>query len=317
MQGDQEDQFENRHVLGAAADYILPLPLGSIDNNLAIGALTRYDWLDVGRLPSESSVPLPPQDAPPSFSDSDRFICSPVRPTCRRPRAGHRSFRSVLGVRADYQHGTDIDYLAALHETAGYTNGGTASQSLLQPKGSLIYTANPGLEFYLSAGEGFHSADLRGVNQDKSVDLGLPNTPLLANQWGEEMGVRAQPRRDFTFTFAIYNLWQQSETILDPDVGQDSAGPPSKRYGFELNVTYQILRWLELYGSYSGNHTRFTRPFDDGTGHLGTYITDAPVATGSLALYLTESRTLERRTGIPLSRQLSAVVGAMRRIPPR
>ncbi|HUO93461.1 MAG TPA: hypothetical protein VMU22_11090, partial [Rhizomicrobium sp.] len=44
--------------------------------------------------------------------------------------------------------------------------------------------------------------------------------------------------------------------------------------------------WLEFYGSYSANHTRFTEPFDDGTGHLGKYITDAPVATGSLALYL-------------------------------
>ena len=52
-------------------------------------------------------------------------------------------------------------------------------------------------------------------------------------------------------------------------------------------MTYQINRWLEFYGSYSGDHTRFTHPFDDGTGHLGDYITDAPVATGSLALYLT------------------------------
>jgi outer membrane receptor protein involved in Fe transport len=30
-----------------------------------------------------------------------------------------------------------------------------------------------------------------------------------------------------------------------------------------------------------------THPLDDGTGHLGDFISDAPVATGSLALYLT------------------------------
>jgi outer membrane receptor protein involved in Fe transport len=54
-----------------------------------------------------------------------------------------------------------------------------------------------------------------------------------------------------------------------------------------MNLTYRINRVLEFYGSYSGNHTRFTRPFDDGTGHLGEYITDAPVATGAAALYLT------------------------------
>ena len=65
------------------------------------------------------------------------------------------------------------------------------------------------------------------------------------------------------------------------------AGPASRRYGYELNMTYQMTNWLELYGSYSGDHTRFTHPFDDGTGHLGTYITDAPVATGSVALYVT------------------------------
>ncbi|MBV8343138.1 MAG: hypothetical protein JO173_12240, partial [Gammaproteobacteria bacterium] len=56
--------------------------------------------------------------------------------------------------------------------------------------------------------------------------------------------------------------------------------------GFELNATWQVNRWVELYGSYSGDHTRFTRPFDDGTGHFGTFITDAPVATGAVALYL-------------------------------
>lgn len=87
-------------------------------------------------------------------------------------------------------------------------------------------------------------------------------------------------------SFAVFNLWQQSETIIDPDVGADSSGPPSRRYGYEVNVTYQINHWLEFYGSYSGDHTRFTRPFDDGTGHYGEYITDAPVATDSLALYL-------------------------------
>jgi outer membrane receptor protein involved in Fe transport len=125
------------------------------------------------------------------------------------------------------------------------------------------------------------------VNQDTSVDLGLPHTPLLARQEGQEVGMRATPARNFALTVAVYNLWQQSETTINPDVGEDIAGPPSRRYGYEINATYQINRWLEFYGSYSGDHTRFTHPFDDGTGHLGTYITDAPVATGSLALYLT------------------------------
>ncbi len=287
VHGDQEDQFENRRVTGGSVAYTLPVPLGSIDNQVSVGGLTRYDLLGVGRLPSEDQMPLPPQFDPPSYSNDDQVYLFAAAAYVQAVTHWTSTIRTVLGVRDDYQHGTDVDYLAALHETAGYTNGGTKQQSLIQPKGSLIYTPSDKFEFYLAMGRGFHSADLRGVNQDTSVDLGLPHTPLLARQEGQEVGMRATVQRNLAFTLALYNLWQQSETIIDPDVGQDTAGPPSRRYGYEVNVTYQISRWLELYGSYSGDHARFTHPFDDGTGHFGTYITNAPVATGELALYLT------------------------------
>jgi outer membrane receptor protein involved in Fe transport len=286
VHGDQEDQFENRRVIGGTASYTLPLSLGPIQNEIAAGVLTRYDSLGVGRLPSEGQEPLPIGNDPASFYDNDQVYLFASGAYIQATTHWTANFRSVLGIRADYQHGTDVDYLAALHEAAGYSNGGTAQQALFQPKASLIYTPADSLEFYLSIGRGFHSADLRGVNQDESVDLGLPHTNLLSRQEGQEVGVRVAVQRDLAFTFAVYNLWQQSEIIIDPDVGADSAGPPSRRYGYEVNVTYQINRWLEFYGSYSGDHTRFTHPFDDGTGHLGEYITDAPVATGALALYL-------------------------------
>jgi hypothetical protein len=241
----------------------------------------------VGRRPTQGRVPLPPGNDPPSFSNDDHVFLFSGAAYVQATTHWTSNIRTVLGLREDYQHGTDVDYLAALHEQDGYTNAGTAQQFLLQPKGSLIYTQSDALEYYLTAGQGFHSADLRGVNQDTSVDLGLPHTPLLAKQDGEEVGMRANVGRNLAFTLAIYNLWQQSETIIDPDVGEDTAGPPSRRYGYELNVTYEINRHLEFYGSYSGDHTRFTHPLDDGTGHMGDYITDAPVATGSLALYVT------------------------------
>jgi len=286
VHGDQEDQFENRRATGGAASYTVPMSIGSIQNEMTAGVLTRYDLLGVGRLPSEDQQPMMSGNDPASFYNNDQVYLFAGGAYVQAVTRWTPYFRSVLGLRDDYQHGTDIDYLAALHEAAGYTNGGTAQQSLLQPKGSLIFTPTDSLEFYLSIGRGFHSADLRGVNQDESVDLGLPHSNLLSKQEGQEIGVRAAVGRDLTLTFAVYNLWQQSETIIDPDVGADTAGPPSRRYGYEINVTYQINRYLEFYGSYSGDHTRFTHPLDDGTGHLGDYITDAPVATGSAALYL-------------------------------
>jgi outer membrane receptor protein involved in Fe transport len=290
VHGDQEDQFENRRVTGGAADYTLPISLAGIKNEISVGAVARYDLLGVGRAPSEGRASLSPGSGndPASFFNSDQVYLFAGAGYFQAVTHWTAKFRSVLGLRDDYQHGTDVDYLAQLHETEGYTNGGTAHQSLFQPKGSLIYTPTEDVEFYLSAGRGFHSADMRGVDQDKSIDLGLPGTPLLAKQEGQEVGMRAQIEHNLTMTFALFNLWQQSETIIDPDVGMDSAGPPSRRYGYEINITYKLIRWLEFYGSYSGDHTRFTRNFDDGTGHLGKYITDAPLATGAFALYLTD-----------------------------
>jgi hypothetical protein len=288
LYGDQEDQYERRDAVGGEASYRYPASVFSIPNELLGGVVTRYDAELVGRSPSVGQVDLPPSTAAASYSNRDQVELFSTALYAQATTRWAWWFRSVLGFRVDHQHGVDADYLAELHETDGFSNDGTASQTLFEPKASLIFTATPNLEFYLSAGRGFHSADLRGVNEVKSVDLGLPSSPLLAKQEGQEVGLRAQVQRNLAATFAIYNLWQQSETIYDPDVGQDSAGPPSRRYGYEINVTYKPLRWLELYGSYSGDHTRFTHPFDDGTGHLGTYITDAPVATGSLALYLTD-----------------------------
>jgi hypothetical protein len=192
VHGDQEDQFENRRVLGGAAGYTLPVALGAFATEVKAGARMRYDLLGVGRLPSEAQVPLvplPPSD-PVSLSNDDQVHLFAGAAYLQATTHWTSHFRSVLGLRDDYQQGSDVDYLAALHETAGYTNGGHQAQSLLQPKGSLIYTASDALEFYAAAGEGFHSADLRGVNQDRSVDLGLPNTPLLAKQEGEDASTR-------------------------------------------------------------------------------------------------------------------------------
>jgi outer membrane receptor protein involved in Fe transport len=290
VHGDQEDQFETRNVIGNGVSYTLPTTIGGFRNEFEMGQLTRFDILDVGRLPSENQVALTPQQAvndPASFSNHDEVNLFAGALYLQGTTHWTPWFRTVFGLRDDYQHGIDKDLLGALHATAGYINGGARGQNLLQPKASLIFRPQDDVEFYLSGGEGFHSADLRGVNQSRMPSLDIPYSPLLAPQWGEEVGVRTTAfEKKFTLTFSVYNLWQRSETIIDPDIGMDVAGPASDRYGFEINPTYEITNYLELYASFSANHARFTAPFDDGTGHLGTHIPDAPFTAGSLALYL-------------------------------
>jgi len=171
-----------------------------------------------------------------------------------------------------------------LSGTDAGTNYGSASASLPQPKLSLAFTPLATTEVYLSYGEDFHSDDLRGVNQARLLGLGA--APLLARQRGGEIGLRQQFSHAFSGTLALYNLDADSETTYDPDVGQDSSGPGSHRHGAEINLTYEPRRWLEFYGSFSIDHSRFTNLYDDGTGHVGYYLPNAPEYAGSLNVYL-------------------------------
>jgi outer membrane receptor protein involved in Fe transport len=232
----------------------------------------------VSRIPTRDRAPLSAAqlaavDYPASAIEYDNVHLTDVAGYVQATSYWFPWMRSVLGVRVEHIHGSD----------AG-TNPGTAQQTVLLPKVNLIFTPVDTTEIYLSYGEGFHSDDLRGFNQ--SVDSNTPGAPLLAKQTGEELGLRQQFGRNVALTVALFNLEARSETTYNADIGQDNAGPGSKRYGVEVNVTYQALRWLEFYGSVSANHARFTSPFDDGTGHVGEYLQNASTSAGSLNVYV-------------------------------
>ncbi len=273
INGDQEAQHEDRSTLGAGIKYSRTEPLFGIDTDWVAGAQLRFDYVDVSRLPTRGRQPLAAADDPVSFSESDKAHVADTGVYAQATTHWSSWFRTVIGLREEFYSGSDSG-----------TNPGSAHESLLQPKGSLIFTPVDTTEFYFSAGKGFHSDDLRGVNQ--GMITGTAAAPLLASQTGEEIGIRQQFTRKMTVTLALFNLDAQSETTYNADIGQDNAGPASRRRGFELNGTYQALRWLEFYASYSRNHARFKTPFDDGTGHVGEYLANAPFATGSFAAYI-------------------------------
>jgi outer membrane receptor protein involved in Fe transport len=218
-------------------------------------------------------VTLPASADPLNVSEQDRVRLRDVAAYVQATTHWESWLRTVLGLREDAIGGRDNG-----------TNSGSANAALFQPKASIILTPAATTEFYFSAGRGFHSDDLRGVNA--AANLGVAGAPLIARQDGEEIGVRQQVGHRLALTLAVFTLDAQSETTYDPDVGQDFAGPASRRRGIELNVTYQAAEWLELYGSYSADHARFKTPFDDGTGHVGEYLPNAPFATGSFAAYV-------------------------------
>jgi outer membrane receptor protein involved in Fe transport len=279
IDGDQEQQHENRATLGADLRYTHLVHWLGVNTDLMEGFHTRYDVNNVSRLPTENRLALTPAQIaavnyPPFFIESDRVHLSNVAAYIQATMHWTQWLRSVIGLRQDYMYGIDSG-----------TNRGTANDTLPEPKASLIFTPVDTTEVYLSFGTGFHSDDLRGVNQARTE--GVAGAPFIAKQTGEEVGMRQELLDGkIAATLALFNLNAQSETTYDPDVGQDAAGPGSNRRGFEINATYQALHWLEFYGSYSGGRARYTSPFDDGTGHLGYYLPNAPFATGALNVYV-------------------------------
>jgi outer membrane receptor protein involved in Fe transport len=274
VNGDQEQQHENRWTAGGALSYAHDAEVLGFQSVWTLGFQSRYDDNAVSRLPSKNAEPLPPADDPLSYSESDQIHLGSNAVYAQIMTHWNYWFRTVLGLREDYQHGSDSG-----------TNHGTASSALFQPKGSLIFTPVDTTEFYVSAGRGFHSNDLRGVNQ--AAIQGVPGAALIASETGEEIGMRQQLLgQKVAVTLAVFNLDANSQTIYNPDVGQDTAGPASRRTGYEINFTYQALRWLEFYASLSQDRARFKTPYDDGTGHLGEYLPNAPFATGSFNVYV-------------------------------
>ena len=272
VNGDQEAQHEERIALGGELNFEHDASFFGVENSVLAGTTVRNDYNDVSRYPTRDRTAIPAADDPLGFSEADKVRLSALAGYVQASTHWNSWFRSVFGLRFDRIHGVDKG-----------TNAGSAAAQLWEPKGSLIVRPVEGTEFYLSGGRGFHSNDLRGVT---SAQAGGQGATLIARQTGYEVGIRQQFTASFTATLALYTLHAESETTYDPDAGVDSAGPGSRRRGFELNMTYQALRWLEFYASYSLNHARFTTPYDDGTGHVGYFLPNAPTATGSFNVYV-------------------------------
>src|SRR6185312_17414575 len=266
VNGDQEGQNENRLTLGAAASYLVSDALFGVDSDFLVGFDTRYDDNHVFRNFTRARRFL-------GVAESDRVGETGLGAYVQATTHWTPWLRSVIGLREDYFTASDSG-----------TNAGDASQNMFQPKGSLVFTLSPKTEVYLSAGRGFHSDDVRGVTQ--AAAQGIGGAPLLARSTGEEVGVREEFLPNLSATLTLFQINFQSELTYDPDAGQTSAGPPSRRQGVELNATWQARDWLEFYGSFAASHARYTEESDDGTGHVGRYIPEAPTAIGNFAAYV-------------------------------
>jgi hypothetical protein len=172
--------------------------------------------------------------------------------------------RSIIGLRADATRFRVVDHVDSL-------NGGTATDGIVSPKGSVAFGPWGRTEFYVNAGEGFHSNDARGAvaTRDFAGNPVTPVTPLVRAK-GAEVGVRTVVIPHLQTTLAVWTLRLASELTWDGDTFGSVPSPASKRSGVELANYYSPVRWLTFDGDLSWSEARFTEP-----NPAGPYVPEA------------------------------------------
>jgi outer membrane receptor protein involved in Fe transport len=309
VNGDQEQQDERRNVLGGDAALTVRFNVGRISSDTVFGVQDRYDNVFVerrhtvrdvtldycmveGPYPPGEVLPPPPADAPTSPNavavpavggacNADQVHLNDLGAYVENTTYWTDWLRTIVGFREE-------DFSADDHSlTTGFR--GSTSQTLPQPKGSIVLGPWFQTELYLSAGRGFHSDDVRGVFGTVPIE-GIPAlagpTPLMAPTTGEEIGVRSNLIPKVAVQVAVFQEDFSSELTFDEDEGQDEANAPSRRQGVEVSAQYRPLHWLELNTDLAFSRARY----NDSPAALanfgldGPFIANAPSFIGSLGV---------------------------------
>ncbi len=286
--GDQFQQEDRRKIYGGSLAYISTARLLGAEAQNTVGLQTRTDDIHLGLNETTRQITHLPVR-------SDHVIEASAGLYAENRIRWSEKLRTVAGLRDDVYYGSDSSTLAA--------NSGTIARAITSPKGSVVFGPWAATEYYVSAGQGFHSNDLRGAvsradafqtelnfQQGDFTVVPQQRTPLLTRATGYEIGLRSQPLPELKLEAALFDLDLASEATFSGDEAGTTPGRPSRRIGIELSTAYRPLPWLGLDGAFAFTRARYTDA-DDGSadtqpGHPGNYIPGAAkmIASGGATL---------------------------------
>jgi len=291
LNGDQEQQTENRDTFGGGASLMKETSIAGIESEWTLGVQERYDDEYIDRRHTKARVTLSycndgngDYNVGISVCTADKVQINDVSPYVENTTHWLSWLRTTIGVREDYTNATDRSLVASVTR-------GTTSEWLPQPKGSIAFGPWYDTEFYISAGKGFHSDDVRGVLGTvplQGTQLAVGAVPLMARTYGEEIGFRTTPIEGLQIQFAAFRQDDSSELQYNQDAGQDQATAPSRREGFELSAQYRPIEWLEVNTDIAATRARYFKNADALVNQYGivggTFITNAPDFIGSFGI---------------------------------
>ena len=285
VQGDQEQQDETRFTAGGQTVYTRSDTLFGFPTETEFGLMGRHDNEYIDRRHDQNGVVLPACNSPPfvggvNVCAADRVSVADVGIWMSNTTHWTSWFRTILGLREEYASGVDHDLI-----TGG---SGQTSQTMLQPKGSFVFGPWAKTEFYLSAGQGLHSNDLRGVLENlplSGINVNA-NTPLLTRITSQEVGIRSDIIPHTNLTVALFREHFDSFLTYNADQGTDDPGPPAELLGAELSAQVKPYDWLELSADWNFTHSRYTVNDPAQYGFSGRYIPNAPSYIGSFGVLI-------------------------------
>jgi len=310
VEGDQEQQDERRDTFGGDAAVTLTHDFGRIATETVFGIQDRFDNVYVDRQHTHDRAPLTycELDALSLAGDPGLRAAPAGTPaaggaTPYQTVAGHCSadavrlndlgayvqnttrwtswLRTVIGFREEDYRAND-DSL-----TTGFR--GTESQTLPQPKGSIILGPWFKTEAYVSAGRGFHSNDAREVFLTVPYEGPNPDfrPTLLSPTTGEEVGLRTDIVPRVQAQVAVFQEDFSSEQLYDQDQGEDQASAATRRQGVEISAEYRPFRWIEINTDLDFAKARYRDSLADLENRFGLdgfYVANAPSFTGSFGV---------------------------------
>lgn len=261
--GDQFEQEESRNILGTKIAHGWMHSLFDRDSTTEVGMQVRHDDIHVGLWDTEARVPLTTVNDN-LVSETEAGIYA------ENTTIWNDWFRSVVGLRED----TIQMNLTSLSLAK---NSGSASANRSSPKLSLIFGPWDKTEFFLNAGDGFHSNDARGVIYKIDPTTNLPASPVppLVGAFGQEIGARTEIIPNLQSSMTLWHLQSDSELIYnaDSDIGSTTPNGASTRYGAEWNNHYILNNWLLFDADLAYTHARYTDSNEN--GQSGSHIPNA------------------------------------------
>ena len=266
VDGDQFAQPDRRRTAGLNASHTRGFAGLGMESENTVGMQLQTDNIFNGLLNTKARQTI-------GVTRRDHIVESSVGLYAENATKWTPWLRSIAGLRVDgYRFKVNGD---------NPLNAGTATDSAVNPKLSLVFGPWAKTEFYVNAGSGFHSNDARGTTlrvEPKTGEAVDRVTPLVRSK-GAELGVRGNWLLGLQTSLSVYQLDFASELLFVGDAGTTKASRPTRRVGFELANYYRLSNWLTVDADVAFARARFRDP-----DPVGNRVPGAVEGVASLAI---------------------------------